>query len=387
MKETYNALFDKVASRMSDDELFNRVLSSREGEHIMDNNSENNKKTIKKRGIKMLAAPIAAVVATAGLTVGAFAVYERNISQEYNEVVAPGASIFPQEYKNAEGESAAQPVDNQLYEQMNITIDKTFKRDGVTLEVPGALCDGKDMIVFCNFIFDEEPSSEDVSKCFIGYTPVTEGLKHGTAHYDEGMTNSTRDGKTVFNRFIELSGLEEITADTVKVTLDCLWGDEDLWDNGIYELGFDIEIPLTGDFTQFTKTVDISTKSHVNLSAWGEWDMTDIELTPLSVTFNMHSDGVIPDPSIHKDASPDFPMVVTFKDGSTLDISAHAGMTHGIDPETKTTTIQRSFNFPIKVEDVKSVQFASAVIYMDGTTETVEIPEINDHIAIYDEQK
>lgn len=388
MKEVYNKLFNKVASRMSDDELFGRVLNSREVEYIMDNNSENKKKA-KKRGVKMIAAPIAAVMATAGLTVGAFAVYNHNVSREFNDVLRPGASVFPQERKDSDGkeiDTSVAPVDNELYEQLNIVIDKTFECDDFTLEVPGAICDGKDMLVMYNAVFDEDPGYEENENVFMDFTPLTDGAEWGCGHYAEAVF-SKQDGKTIVSSFIELN-LESCTANTVKVNLNCLWGSHtDNWyDSGRF---FDIElsIPLTDDITKFNKTVEIPSKPHVNIGDWGEWDMTDIEITPLSVTFNMHSDGIIPSPSVHKYASPAIPMTITFKDGTTLDISGHGGMTHGIDPETKTTVIDRPFNFPIKVEDIKSVQFASAVIYMDGSAQTIEIPEIIDPYTKGDDEQ
>lgn len=381
MKEVYNKLFNKVASRVSDDELFGRVLNSCEGEKIMDNN-----KTTKKHGMKMIIAPLAAAIVTAGTAVGAMAVYSRNLSQEYNNVLAQGASVFPQEYKNADGEAITLPIDNELYEQLNIVVDKVFRCDGFTLEVPGAICDGKDMIVMYNVIFDEEPKYDENENVYMDYTIETDGVRYGYGHYSE-KTFSKRDGKTVLSGFIEFSKIENCT-DTVKVKLDNLWGSSmGQSGEGVRNVDIDLEIPLTGDITQFNKTVNVPAKPHIDLSAWGEWDMTDIEITPLSVTFNMSSNGTIPDPRVHKDASPDFPMIVTFKDGTTLDVSERAGMSHGIDSETKTTMIKRAFNFPINVDDVQSVQIASAVINMDGTAQTVEIPEINDHYLEHSDQK
>lgn len=384
MKREYISLFEKAAPRMSDEELFNAVLSSRKGNITMKNNENKSKKRISKA----IVIPLAAALALGATAVGAVAAYNRSVGEEYNDALAPGAAIFEQERRDANGELIGNaPVNEELYEQMNIAIDKTFECDGCSVEIPGAITDGKDMIVLYNIIFDEEPRSEELAKAFLAYTPVTEGVHMGYARFEEGMGFSKRGGKTVLSGFFELSDFEEITADTIKVKLDCLWGDQDLWDDGVLPLDIDLEIPLSGDMTRFNKTVDIPSKPHVDLSAWGEWDMTDVEITPLSVTFNMHSDGDIPEPRIHKDASPDIPMIVTFKDGTTLDISGHGGMRHGIHTETKMTVIKRAFNFPLNVDDVQSVQFASAVINVDGTAQTVEIPEINDHYLEPGDQK
>ncbi|MDE6732027.1 MAG: hypothetical protein K2J77_04040 [Oscillospiraceae bacterium] len=390
MKREYISLFEKAAPRMSDEELLNAVLSSRKGSITMKNNTKNTENKSKKFFSKAVVIPLAAALALGATAVGAVAVYNRSVADEYNNVLAPGASIFEQEYKNADGEAATQPVNIELYEQMNIAIDKTFKCDGCSVEIPGAVTDGKDMIVLYNVIFDKDPTNGELAKAFMGYTPVTEGVGYGCGRFDEGMGFSKRDGKTVLSGFFELSKLEKVTADTIKVKLESLWGDEDLWNDGALPLDIDLEIPLTSDITRFNKTVEIPSKPHIDLSAWGEWNMTDVEITPLSVTFNMSFDetsGTMPAPVVHKDASPDFPMIVTFKDGTTLDISDHAGMTHGIHSDTRTTMIQRPFNFPINVDDVQSVQIASAVINVDGTAQTVEIPEINDHYAVHGGEK
>lgn len=382
MKQEYNRLLEKAVPRMSDDELFNAVLNSRKG-----NTMKNNENKSRKRFSKAVVIPLAAALALGATAVGAVAVYNYNVSEEYANVLAPGASIFPQEYKNAEGEEVTQPVNLELYEQMNIALDKTYEFDGYTLEIPGAICDGKDMIVMFNVIFDENPKYREDDNVFLDYTPETEGVGRGCGRYPERII-SKRGDKTVLSNFIELDDIEKCTADTVRVKLNNLWSSSmSEGEEGVRTFNVDLDIPLTSDTTQFNKTVDIPSKPHINLSAWGEWDMTDVEITPLSVTYNMKSDGEIPEPKVHKYASPDFPMIVTFKDGTTLDISAHGGMTHGIDSETKTALIKQAFNFPINVEDVQSVQIATAVINVDGTTETVEIPEINDHMAVPGEEK
>lgn len=387
MKREYISLFEKAAPRMSDEELLNAVLSSRKGNITMKNNENKSKKRISKA----IVIPLAAALALSATAVGAVAVYNRSVGEEFNDALAPGAAIFEQERRDANGEKLGNaPVNEELYEQMNIAIDKTFERDGFSVEIPGAITDGKDMIVLYNIIFAEEPRHEGLAKAFMGYTPVTEGLGYGYARFEEGMGFSKRGDKTVLSGFFELSDLEKVPADTITVKLESLWGDQDLWDDGVLSLDIDLEIPLTGDFTRFNKTVEIPSKPHIDLSAWGEWNMTDVEITPLSVTFNMDFDetsGTMPAPVVHKDASPDFPMIVTFKDGTTLDVSGHGGMRHYIDSETKTTMIKRAFNFPINVDDVQSVQIASAVINMDGTAQTVEIPEINDHYLEHGDQK
>lgn len=364
---------------MSDEELIGRVLNSRNEEEIM-----GDKKNTKKRSIKMIVIPLTAAIVTAATTVGAVAAYQRNLGQEYNDVLAQGAAVFPQDYKNTDGEAITMPVDSGLYEQLNIVIDKTFRRGGLTLEVPGAICDGKDMIVMYNVIFDEEPNYKENENVYMDYTPETEGVEYGTARYNERMF-SKRDGKTVISNFFELSKIENCT-DTVKVKLNNLWGSSMCeGDEGIRYLDIDLEIPLTGDLTRFNKTIKAAGTPHIDLGGWGEWDVTDVEITPLSVKFNTKTTGTVPEGNPFRIAYPVFPANVTFKDGSILDLSDYAISEILIEPEDKTGAFKASFNYPINVDDVQSVQFASAVISEDGTTQTVDVPEPVSRYTISDD--
>lgn len=352
---------------MSDEELIGRVLNSRNEEEIMD------KKSIKKRSIKMIVVPLTAAIVTAATAVGAVAAYQRNISQEYNDVLAQGAAVFPQDYVNADGEAVTMPVDSELYEQLNIVIDKTFKCGGFTLEIPGAICDGKDMIVMYNVIFDEEPKYGEDENVYMDYIPVTDGVDCGSARFNKGMS-SERDGKTVISNFFELSKIDNCT-DTVTVKLNRLSGSSVCeGDEGIYYLNIDLEIPLTGDLTRFNKTIKMNDTLHIDLGGWGEWDITDMEITPFSVKFNTKTTGAVPEGNPFKIAYPVFPANVVFKDGSLLDLGDNAISEISIEPEDKTGAFKASFNYPINVDDVQSVQFASAVISEDGTVKIVDVP-------------
>lgn len=354
---------------MSDEELIGRVLNSRNEEEIMDD-----KKNTKKRSIKMIVIPLTAAIVTAATTVGAVAAYQRNLSQEYNDVLAQGAAVFPQEYKNSDGEAITMPVDSELYEQLNIVIDKTFGCGGFTLEVPGAICDGKDMLVMYNVIFDEEPKYKENENVYIDYTPETEGVGCGGTRYNERVF-SERDGKTVISNFFELTDIENCT-DAIKVKLNSLWGSSmNNDDEGIRDLNIDLEIPLTGDLTRFNKTIKAIDTPHIDLGGWCEWDVTDVEITPLSVKFNTKTDGAVPEGNPFKIAFPEFPVNVTFKDGSVLDLGSYAISNISIEAEDKTGSFKANFNYPINVDDVQSVQFAGAVISEDGTAKTVDVPE------------
>lgn len=334
--------------------------------------NENNKNT-KKRGIKMIVVPLTAAIAVAATAAGAVAAYQRNLSQEYNDVLAQGASVFPQEYRNSDGEAIALPVDSELYEQLNVVIGKTFRCGGLTLEIPGAICDGKDMIVMYNAVFDEDPKYEENEKVYIDYTPETEGAGSGGTRYKERISYK-RDGKTVISNFFELSHIENCT-DTIKVKLNSLWGSSvGMDDEGIHYLNIDLEIPLTGDLTRFNKTVKVNNTPHIDLGGWGEWDITDVEITPLTIKFNTKADGAVPEGNPFKIASyPEYTLNVVFKDGSVLDLGDDAISYISIEEKDKTGAFKADFNYPINVDDVRSVRFASAVINEDGTAKTAEV--------------
>ena len=376
MKQEYNRLFERVAPRMSDEELFKSVLSSRKG-HIM----ENNKNTSSKK--RKIAPAIAAVVAAAAMatTAGAVSNYYRNVNEEYNNVLAQGDTEgFKQPYTDKDGNTLDMKDKAEasgIYEKLNIELYKTFKCEGFTLEVPGAISDGDKIFIMYDMIFDEDPWSgehpwfEENDNIYLeGMTNCAEiywggGLGQGTV--------SKRDGKTVYSSYLELNGIESCTSDTLKVLFNNVWGSG--YKYGDHYFSAELEIPLSGDLKKFNKTLDISDAPYVKLARWGNWDLTQVEITPLSVTFNMETDGETPDPSVCKFYSPDIPIYVKFNDDTTLKLK-HPYDSQGIDAESKTFKIKVGFNYPIDVDEVQSVLFASAEVDLNGGVSTVDIPEI-----------
>ena len=375
MKEEYNRLFEKVAPRMSDEELFRAVLNSGK-EH----NMENNKNTSPKK--RRIAPMIAAVAATAALatTAGAVSSYYRNINEEYNDVFAQTADVFPQAYTDKDGNTLDQKetaLASGMYEKLSVEINKTFECENFTFEVPGAVSDGEALYIMYNMVFNDDPWSganpwftENENVYLEGETDCV-GVKR-SGQLCEG-TISKRDGKTVYSGFYPLMGLENCAADTLKVSFNNVWGSSYM--SGDHYFDAEVEIPISDDLTKFNKTIDISDAPNVKLARWGNWDLTQVEVTPLGVTFNMETNGKTPDPSVCKFYSPEIPIFVTFKDDTVLQLERPYGSS-GIDAENKTLSIKILFNYPVDVDEIQLVQFASAEIDMNGGVTTVDIPEI-----------
>lgn len=373
MKEAYNRLFEKAAPRTSDEELFRLVLSS--GKEC---NMENNNTSPKKRKMAPMIAVAAAATAVV-TTAGAVATYSRNISEDYNDVFAQTADVFPQAYKDKDGNTLDQKekaLENGMYEKLNVEINKTFEFEEFTFEVPGAVSDGEDLYIMYNLIFNEDPwtganpwFTENENVFLMGETDCVGVSRSGK--FCDG-TVSKRDGKTVYSSHYPLTGLENC-ADTLKVSFNCIWGSSMM--SGEHYFDAEIEIPISDSLTKFNKTVDVFGEPYVKLGNWGDWDIARIEVTPLGVTFNMKTDGETPHPSVCKFYSPEIPVCVTFEDDTTLDLTRRYS-SQGIDKENKTLRVKMLFNYPVDVDEIRSIQFASAAVDMNGGVTTVDIAEI-----------
>lgn len=367
LKEEYIKLFEKAAPRMSDNELLEAVLSSRK-EDIMKNNENQPKKRVRKAVVIPLVAAFAAVVSA----VGAVAVYSHNVNTEYAKLL--DRQGYRQEYKDKDGgdvDQNAQAVKNELYEMLNIELDKSFECDGFTLEFPGAVCDGKSMIIFYNAVFDEEPNYSPTDRLFLN----AKDYYYGDGVRKDGRstlgTFEKRDGKTVYSGYTSLAGIENCSESlSINFTeLNPSSGNDDL------RFDVNLEIPIANDLAKYNKTVDTPSAPYVGLGNWGDWDLRGFEVTPLGIEFNMTSEKETPDPEVLKKFWPVFPTKITFKDGSTLDLG-NDFLYFNLDGAERTFWMKADFNYPIIVDDIESIQFASAVIDMDGGVTTVEIPEV-----------
>lgn len=376
MKREYNALLEKAAPRMSDDELFNAVLSSRKGKFTMKNNENKSK----KRFSKAVVIPLAAALALGATAVGAVAVYNRSVSEEYARVLQQD-EWARQELVDKDGneiDENLKAVNNGLYDRLNIELNKTFECDGYTLEFPGAVCDGESMLIFYTATFNE--GQEIRSNDHLSLHPKDLYFGSEKVKPDGRGINGVLekiDGKTVFNGCIDLYGIETCTEDVLSIHFTEFTGSVSKIGEDVVRFDVDItlDIPLADDMDKYNKTVEVASAPHIDIGDWGDWDVNEVKVTPLTLTFNMSADHETPEPRVLKDFWPVFPTIITFKDGSVLDLTNQIGG-RGIDDENRTFVTQTRLDYPIDVENVATIQFASAVISMDGSATTVEIPEL-----------
>lgn len=375
MKQEYISLFEKAAPRMSDEELFNAVLNSRKGSITMKNTENKSKKFFSKAVV----IPLAAALALGATAVGAVAVYNRSVADEYANTLGGHASKFPQEYEDKDGNKidfGARTLADGTYDKLNITLDKTYEYDDFTIEFPGAIGSGDEIRVMFNIVFKGKP---DLGTDDPEYYPQLffENEKDSELFWTEDAsgTYSERGGKLVYSGYLRTRELSDddtsVNLHYIRLTPSNMWRGNEGWD-----IDIDFDIPVTDEMRANYKTVDISNKPHVELGDWGDWNLDSVKITPFKVEFNLSTDGATPDPAVCKFYSPKIPVYITFTDGSVLDVSRYGGGSGGIDKENKTLQIVKSLNYPIDIDSVESIQFASAGVSMDGTVSEIAIEKI-----------
>lgn len=383
MKKEYRAMYDKIAPLKSDEELLSSVLiqsGSRKGNIIMKNENKS-----RKHITKAIAIPIAAALALGATAVGAVAVYNRNVAEEYANVLQREGDVFKQEYRTSDGEEVnlnVEALNNGLYDELNIELNKTFEYEDFTIEFPGAVCDGRDILIMYNMTFKKDLDCLSIKDQSFGLwgpndTLDEEGL-HGGTRATNGILSEV-DGKKVYSGFVDYSGIqycgESLTLHFEQINSSISRPADGFgWYN--VDIDIDLEIPLTADFSKFNKTVVADTAQHVDILGWGEWDVESVDISSLLITFNVKTDE-LPDPdgNIFKTSSPVFPINVTMKDGSTLELGSDAIYRFNVDQETKEGWFMAVLNYPLDVDNVQSVQFASAVINIDGSATTIDTSE------------
>lgn len=375
MREKYNSMFDELAPLKSDEELLGAVLSSRKG-NIMKNNENKSKKRISKA----IAIPVAAALALGATAVGAVAIHNHNVNEEYARVLDYETYGYKhQTLTDKDGneiDGTLQAVNNRMYEELNIELDKSFECDGFNISFPGAMCDGETMLLFYTVTFDEGWELDPRDHFDLWWEHSEEYDEKALSH--EGRGTEWRlekiDGKMVYTDCIPLCNIQYVDGDVLSIHfiyLDRLYGPTP----PKYDIDITLDIPLSDELTRFNKNVDVVSDAHIDLGNWGDWDVDNVKITPLNVTFNMSTDHETPEDSVLVLCNPVFPMIITFKDGSVLNVTHQFGGS-GIDEEARTFFLEKHIDDPIDVENVATIQIASAVIDMDGSVTTVEIPEV-----------
>lgn len=370
MKEQYNRYFEKVVSLKSDEELYQAVLNS--GKAV---NMKNEKQT-KKRISKSVVIPVAAAVAVAVGSVSVAAVYKRNVDKEYADALAVDNAVFPQKYYDKDGNPAdlrEKTASDGTVEKLSFELNKVFDFDDFSLEFTDVISDGSTVYVMYNAIGNVK-GWQNVQGYSLNANPVD---------MPEGVTSSGKllrgnfsvvDGKWVYSSSIAFKGAEKC-GDTLRVMLEDL---HDTHYEKTYDLNVELEIPLDKDNVTMncSESIGVPSAPEVKLAEWGNWQLKNITVKPLGLTFDLSTDGEAPYPQVAKIFMPKIPVKINFEDGSTLDMTEFSGGSQGIDQEAKTMVITKDINYPINVDEVKSVQFANRVVDMDGNVTTVNTPEL-----------
>lgn len=379
---SYNAMYDKLAPLKSDEELLDSILSSRKGNITMKTKNTHENKS-KKFFSKAVVIPIAAALALGATAVGAVAVYNHTVAEDYANVLAQAGEYWKPEFKDVNGEELDQnaiALNTGLYDTLNIELGQSFEYEDFTIDFPGAICDGKEMMVMFNLTFKKDLDClkyEDQDFWLCENHEIKTGL-HGGTRSCQGVLSEI-DGKMVYQGYVDFFGVENC-GDSVTINFDNIRAAAGpMEDDGWYrvDIDIDLEIPLNGDnITSLNRTLTANTVQHVDLLGWGDWDVESVDVSPLAIKFNVKTDALPTSENIFKTSSPVFPVNVTMKDGSTLEFKSDDIMIYDENKETKTATFTVPLNYPINSENVQSVQFATAVIDADGNSTTVDISEI-----------
>lgn len=375
----YNAMYDKLAPLKSDEELLDSILSSRKGNITMKHENKS-----RKLFSKAVVIPLAAALALGATAVGAVAVYNHTVAEDYANVLAQAGEYRKPEFKDASGEELDQnaiALNTGLYDTLNIELGQSFEYEDFTLDFPGAICDGKEMMVMFNMTFKKDLPClqiEDQDFWIWGDYRNIDGI-HGGTRSCQGIMSEV-DGKKVYQGYVDYFGIENC-GDSITLHFEEIRASGSYPSKGINEyraeIDVDVEIPLTGDnITSLNRTITADTAQHVDLLGWGDWDVESVDVSPLAITLNVKTDELPTSENIFKTSSPVFPISVTMKDGSTLEFKSDDIMHYDENKETKTAAFTVPLNYPLNSENVQSVQFASAVIDADGSATTVEIPEV-----------
>lgn len=379
MKKEYRAMYDKIAPLKSDEELLGSILS-RKGNITM-----KNEKQSKKHISKAIAIPIAAALALGATAVGAVAVYNRNVNEEYARVLERPDYEGRFKWQNLtdkdgnEVDENVKAANDEMFERLNIELDQTFECDGFTIDFPGAVCDGETMLLFYNVTFDEEMDiyekdhfslREDFDAPEFGIGKIFKGGR--------GINGKLEkiDGKYFFSGCDDFYNIDTFTEDVLSIHFTNLDGHVGNYVHPIQNFDIDItlDIPLADDMDKYNKTVEVPSAPHVDIAQYGDWDIRSITVTPLNLFVDMTTDHETPDPEVIYTYWVQFPAAITFKDGSVLDLAKQIGGMD-MDDENRTFMVKKWLEFPIDVDNIETIQIADAVIDTDGNVTRVEIPE------------
>lgn len=372
LKEEYNRLFERVASRMSDDKLFRAVLE------ITDRKGYNMNKKNKICGKRAVIIPLVCAGVVAATSIGAAAVYSRSVSSEYKNALEAHLTYYGNSYTDSEGNripGSMLGLDEEVYERLSVSIDQTFELDDLDLHFTDMITDGRRGIVMYTVTpkgdkwsnIDKELLEEDWGLCWLPEGERGIGNTFQNANYSDG----------VFTGYIDITGMDA-SNEPVRINIDnfmctrsvnmvCNIEESEFIS---YEINKTFEIPVSEEYTKFNKTISVAGSPRVDLVDWLEWNLDSLTVSPLG--FEAEFSGNTVNRNLIKLFDSNAPIIVCFKDGTTLTVK-NGKRTNIPDSLDKLGTVY-NFDYPVDVDNIESIQIADAVVNVsDGSVTRVEI--------------
>lgn len=372
LKEEYNKLFERVAPRMSDDKLFRAVLE------ITDRKGYNMNKKNKIRGKRAVIIPLVCAGVVAATSVGAAAVYNRNVIEEYKNALEKNLTYWGNSYTDSEGNRIPKSMlglDEAVYERLSVPIDQTLELDDLDLCFTDMITDGRRGIVMYTVTPKGDKWSNIDNACL-----EADWALYWLPEGERGIGNTFQDANYsdgVFTGYIDITSMD-VSDEPVRINIDNFMCTRSV--NTVcnieegefisYEINKTFEIPVSEEYTKFNKTISVAGSPRVDLVDWLEWNLDSLTVSPLS--FEAEFSGNTVNRNLIKLFESEAPIIVRFKDGTTLTME-NGVRTNIPDSLDKLGTVY-NFDYPVDVDSIESIQIADAVVNIsDGSVTRVEI--------------
>ena len=367
LKEEYNKLFEKVAPRISDDELYRAVLK------ITDRKVYNMNRKNKILGKRAVIIPLVCAGVVAATSIGAAAVYNRSVSAEYKNVLKEHLTYYGNSFTDSEGNPIPKSMlglDEEVYEKLSVSIDQTFELDDLDLHFTDMITDGRRGIV----MYTVTPKGDKWSNIDKEYLETNWGL-YWLPEGGRRIGNTVQDANYfdgVFTGYIDITNMD-VSNEPIKIDINQFWCHQSVNEDGdfiTYGINKTLEIPVSEEYTKFNRTVSVAGSPRVDLVDWLEWNLDSLTVSPLG--FEAEFSGNIVNRNLMKLFDSNAPIVVRFKDGTTLTME-NGVRTDIPDSLDKLGTIY-NFDYPVDVDSIESIQIVDAAVNIsDGSVTRVEI--------------
>lgn len=367
LKEEYNKLFERVAPRIGNGELYRAVLEK------TDRKGYNMNKKNKILGRRAVIIPLVCAGVVAATSIGAAAVYNRSVSTEYKNALKEQLTYFGNSFTDSEGNPIPKSMlglDEEVYERLSVSIDQTFELDDLDLHFTDMITDGRRGIV----MYTVTPKGDKWNNIDKDHLEAYWGL-YWLPEGELGVGGTVQDANYsdgVFTGYIDITDMDagdeplKIDINHFMCTMLTQEGDGFI----AYEINKTLEIPVSEEYTKFNKTVSVAGSPRVDLVDWLEWNLDSLTVSPLG--FEAEFSGNTVNRHLLKLFDTEAPIIVRFKDGTAVTMK-HSGRTNIPDSLDK-FGMEYNFDYPVDVDSIESIQIADAVVNVsDGSVTRVEI--------------